>query len=106
MAKCSAEILLAFPPRPLSPDESALVAEWLASAGDVLKAFVCERRSDDPRLHRRVVIVGGPVDRPSHIVHAPSGTITWIVTTIGPPANVEQFDTLRDALNSVRPVLI
>ncbi len=105
MSKCSAEILLAFPPRPLGPDERALVAEWLANAGDILSAYVSERRSDDPRLHRRVVIVAGPVDRPSHIVHAPSGTITWILATVGPPANVEQFETLREALNAVRPVL-
>ena len=82
-----------------------MVADWLALAGDILVAYVSERRSDDPRLHRRVVIVAGPTERPSHVIHAPTGNITWLVTIVGPPPHVEQFDTLRDALNSVRPVL-
>jgi len=105
MPKCSAEVLLAFPPRPLDEGERALVDEWLALAGDVLMAYVSLRRSDDPRLYRRVVISGGPTPRPSHIVHAPLGTAGWLVTTIGPPADVQVFDTLREALNAVRRVL-
>jgi hypothetical protein len=105
MPKYSAEILLAFPPRPLDEKEQALVDEWLALSGDVLMAYVSQRRSDDPRLYRRVVIAGGPTPRPSHIVHAPSGAAGWLVTTVGPPVAVQVFDTLRDALNSVRQVL-
>jgi hypothetical protein len=105
MPKCPAEILLAFPARALDRDESALVDEWLALAGDISIAYVSQRRSDDPRLYRRIVIIAGPTDRPSHIVHAPSGASAWLVTTLGPPVHLELFDSLRDALNWVRPVL-
>jgi hypothetical protein len=55
-----------FPARRLSPDEHALVVEWLAAAGDVISAFVSNRRSDDPALHHRIVITTGPDDGPSH----------------------------------------
>jgi hypothetical protein len=37
--------------------------------------------------------------------HVPAGSALWLVTSIDPPNGVRQFDKLRDALNSVRPVL-
>jgi hypothetical protein len=60
-----------FPARLLTPDERALVAEWLASAGDIVDAYVSNRRVDDPALYRRIVIVLKPESRPAHLVHAP-----------------------------------
>jgi hypothetical protein len=94
-----------FPARRLSPDEHALVVEWLAAAGDVISAFVSNRRSDDPALHHRIVITTGPDDGPSHYIHAPSGRDIWIVFASGPRTRVRRFQSLRAALNSIRPVL-
>ncbi len=105
MAKTAADILLTFPPRPLSPTEHALVQEWLGLAGDMQLAFVSQRRSDDPRFFGRVVLATGPDTKPSHTIHAPAGSALWLVTLMDPPQRVRQFDSLRDALNSLRPVL-
>ena len=89
----------------LSPAERALVEEWLRLAGDVPFAYVSQRRSDDPSLFGRVVIATRPDKKPSHTIHVPAGSALWLVTLAGPPQSVRPFDTLRDALNSVRPVL-
>jgi len=105
MAKTAADVLLTFPPRPLSPTEHALVQEWVGLAGDVPFAYVSQRRSDDPRFFGRVVIATGSDRKPSHTIHVPAGSVLWLLTSMGPPQSVRQFDTLRDALNSVRPVL-
>jgi hypothetical protein len=105
MPKTAVDILLTFPPRMLSPTEQALVEEWLRLAGNVPFAYVSQRRSDDPSLFGRVVIATRPDTKPSHTIHVPAGSALWLVTLAGPPQSVRPFDTLRDALNSVRPVL-
>jgi len=105
MSKTAADILLTFPPRMLSPTEQALVEEWLRLAGDVPFAYVSQRRSDDPTFFGRVVIATGSDRKPSHTIHVPAGSALWLVTTMSPPQTVRQFNTLRDALNSVWPVL-
>jgi hypothetical protein len=80
------------------------VAEWLAAAGDVASAYVSERRSDDQGIYRRVVItVEG--SGPTHLIDAPTGTDYWIVLQCRPDQDVQTFGSLREALNSVRPVL-
>jgi hypothetical protein len=94
------------PARLLAPDERTLVAEWLASAGDIAEAYVSNRRGDDPALDHRIVIVTKPEVGPSHLVHAPSGRDIWIVLTLGRRTKIQRFPTLRVALNSVRPVLV
>ena len=105
MPKTAVDILLTFPPRMLSPTEQALVEEWLRLAGDVPFAYVSQRRSDDPKFFGRVVIATGPETKPSHTIHAPAESTLWLVTSMGPPQSVRQFNTLLDALNSVRPLL-
>jgi hypothetical protein len=99
------ERLIAAPARSLRPDERELVEEWLALAGDIGLAYESRRHSDDPALRHRIVIACHPTQQPSYVVHAPSGQPLWLVTVIGPPLRVEQFETLRDALNSIRRVL-
>ena len=105
MVKRPRDILRTYPPRALAPREHALVAEWLSHAGDIVSAYVAERRSDDPAMYRRVVIVAGLSNRPSHLIHAPEGMSCWLLFSIGEYPPVRQFDTLREALNSIRPVL-
>ena len=95
-----------FPARLLTPEERALVAEWIAGAGDIAEAYVSNRRADDPALHHRIVIVTKAGDGPSHLVHASSGRNIWIVFLLGRRTRVQRFRTLRAALNSVRPVLL
>ena len=98
------EVLRTFPPRPLSPDERELVAEWLAATCNVASAFVSERRGDDPAIYRRIVITIGPGREPSFLVHAPMGMSCWLVYSPHERHGVHRFDTLRSALNFIRPV--
>lgn len=95
-----------FPARLLTPDEHALVAEWLAAAGDVAEAYVSNRRGDDPAYYRRVIIVTKPGEGASYLVHTPTGRPEWVVFFRGPNPQIDLFPTLRAALNSIRPVLV
>ena len=97
--------IFGFPARPLTPDESKLVAEWLAAAGDVAFAYVSSRRGDDPALLHRIVIGVGPTDYPSHMVQATVASDIWMVFALGRRTKIERYGSLRDALNSIRPVL-
>ena len=92
--------------RVLTLAERALVAEWIACAGDIGEAYVSGRRDDDPALRNRVVIVTRPEDGPTHLVHAPTRRGIWIVLSLGIRTKIQRFSTLRGALNSVRPVLV
>ena len=93
------------PARALTPDEHELVAEWLASAGDVGTAFVSDRRTDDPAIFHCVVITTDVEDGPSHIIHASAEQDGWVVMVLGKASKVLTFPTLLTALNSVRSVL-
>jgi hypothetical protein len=95
-----------FPARLPTPEEQALVAEWLARAGDIAAAYVSHRRTDDPAHYRRIVIVANPEEGPSHLVHSPSGRKRWIVFSLGRKSQIQSFPSLRAALNSIRPVLL
>ena len=103
---CMQDVISQFPARRLTPDEHALVVEWLAAAGDVASAYVSNRRSDDPALHHRIIIAAGPGGAPSHFVHASSGRDIWIVFSSGRRTRIRRYQTLRAALNSIRPVLV
>ena len=95
-----------FPARPLTPVEHALLAEWLAVAGDVVVAYVSSRRGDDPAYYRRIVVVTNCDEGPSHLVHAPSGRDFWLVFSFHEEPRIRSFPTLRAALNSIRPVFL
>ena len=64
------------------------------------------RHGDDPALYRRIVIITKLDDGPSHLVHAPPGRDIWIVFTLAHRTKVRRVQTLRAALNFIRPVLV
>ena len=99
------DVLLRYPPRELEPKERQLVDEWLALAGDLPRAYVSGRQSDDPALYRRIVISDGPDGHPTHLIHAPTGMRLWVKITVVEDMKLEMFDTLTAALNSIRSVL-
>jgi hypothetical protein len=99
------ESICGLPPRLLTQNENALVAEWLSLAGDVALAYVSNRRGDDLALYRCVVIVTKLDDGPSHFVHTPCGQDIWTVFSFEQRTRFQRFSTLRAALNSIRPVL-
>jgi hypothetical protein len=95
-----------FPARRPTPDERAVLAEWLAVAGDVALAYVSSRQSDDPALKHRIVIISPESGEPSHVVFAPAGRDIWIVLVKGQRTRLRRYKTLRAALNSIRPILV
>src|ERR1700759_5456509 len=94
----NSELLLRYPPRPLTPKERDLVDGWLNLAGDVAIAYASERRTDDPAMYRRVGSAAGAGDQPTHLVSCPDGMRLWVKLTVGAHPRVEIFDTLRAAL--------
>jgi hypothetical protein len=104
MPDVTPDIVLKYPPREIDPRERELIDQWLSLTGDVSVAHVSARRSDDPALYRRIVIATGPGTQPTHLIHAPNGLRLWIKLTIG-PSEVDVFDSLYAALNSIRDVL-
>jgi hypothetical protein len=103
-------VILTFPPRPVSHWERALLAEWLAATQrnglDVHRAFVSERRGDNPKILGRIVVVlRSSPDQPSFLVHSPAEFPFWVVMAAPAWEEVWRFPTLRAALNAIRPVL-
>ena len=94
-----------FPARPLTPGERSLLAEWLANAGDIASAYVSSRRDDDPALYNRIVIISNLDQGQSHLIHAPPARAIWLVFSFRHRPRINRYRSLRDALNSVRPVL-
>lgn len=102
-------VILTFPPRPISQWERALLAEWFAATQrdglDVARAFVSERRGDDPKIVGKIIIVMRGGREPAHLVYSPGETAFWVVTSAPVWNRVQRYRTLRAALNSIRPVL-
>jgi hypothetical protein len=105
MAEPQPDILRMLPARPLDAEERALLTEWLSKALDISSAYFSERRSDDPAIYRRIVIVDAPDGRVTHLIHCPRGMRLWVRTTVVPEFGVQLFDSLQAALNSIRQVL-
>ena len=105
MANRTVDVLRTLPPRPLGQGERQLVAEWLAAAGDVALAYVSERRSDDPAIYRRVVVAMEADCVPTYLIHTPTNMDIWVLLHVSPDFEGRCFDSLRDALNFIRPVL-
>ena len=102
-------VILTFPPRPISQWERAVLAEWFAATKrkglDIAQAFVSERRGDDPMIVGRIVIVVEPSTEPSHLIYSPSGSTFWVVASAPSWGDLLRCRTLQAALNSIRPVL-
>jgi hypothetical protein len=102
-------VLLTFPPRAVSQWERALLAEWFAATQrdglDVARAYVSERRGDDPRFLGKIVVIMQASREPSFLVHSPRETAFWVVTEGPLWDGVQRYRTLRAALNSIRPAL-
>lgn len=102
-------VILTFPPRPISQWERALVAEWFAATqrerAGITRAFVSERRGDDPKIVGRIVMIERPSREPTHLVYSPAEFAFWVVTVAPNWNEPQRFRTLRAALNSIRPVL-
>ena len=105
MGDRTTEVLRTLPPRPLRADERKLLADWLSAAGDIALAYTCERLGDDPAMYRRIVIFEDVNLGPSYLIHTPTSVDAWIALSVRHEPEVRSFDSLRDALNSVRPVL-
>ncbi len=73
MPEIMQDLLLRYPPREIDPGERHYLDEWLARASDVSAAYFSGRKTDDPALHRRIVIAVGPGSDPTHLIHAPTG---------------------------------
>ncbi|HTI82457.1 MAG TPA: hypothetical protein VL614_18550 [Acetobacteraceae bacterium] len=105
----SDHVLLTFPPRSISQWERALVAEWFAATQrdglDVARAYVSERRGDDPRYLGKIAVVMQAKREPSFLVYSPRETAFWVMTEAPLWDRVQRFRTLRSALNSIRPAL-
>lgn len=95
----------ALPPRLLRADERRLLDEWLALAGDVSSAFVSTRLNDNPMIYRKIVITVEGDGEPTFLIDSPAGTSLWIVVRCRPVPDAQEFGSLREALNFVRPVL-
>ena len=102
-------VLLTFPPRPISQWERTVLADWFTATRraklDVAAAYVSERRGDDPMIVWRIVVVTRPDNGPSHLIYSPAESTFWVVSAAPAWGDLMRFRSLRDALNSIRPVL-
>jgi hypothetical protein len=102
------DVILTFPPRPISDWERALVAEWFAATRHddlgITRAYVSERRGGDPVLAGRTMVVELPNKLPSHVIYSPAGSIIWVTSSAPLWRDLRRFGTLRAALDAIRPV--
>jgi hypothetical protein len=101
----SDELRFTSAPRTLSDEERRLLRLWTTAASDEVSAYVIQRRSDDPAMVGRIVVIKGDTRKPLYSLHRPVGLGWWIVSSLVEPAEIGTFATLRDGLNFIRPVL-
>jgi hypothetical protein len=98
-------VLLTFPPRPLTDWEQETLRGWL-EAVDGFTAFVSQRRRDDPAIYRRIVISRRRTKQHAYTIHAPQGVDAWIVVSVTEGEDIASFPTLRAALEFVQPLSV
>jgi hypothetical protein len=103
------DLIGAKPPRMPSPGERAILADWLAMAGDVASAHVSMRRTDDPILYGTIVVAARAHPdgdtQITHLVYQHRGANHWEVCALGGRVKIRHFQTLNEALNSIHRVL-
>jgi hypothetical protein len=95
--------ICSFPPRSITDGERQVLLDWI-DANAELAAFVSERRSDDPTVYRRIVVLRRSTRQRLYLVHCPEGSNWWMVTAASERENVGFFPTLRAALSFIRPM--
>lgn len=95
-------VLLTFPPRPITDGERQLLLDWIATTDD-FSVFVSQRRCDDPAIYRRIIVARRATKQRLYLVHSPKDSDCWIVMSAVESDDVEQFPTLRAALTYIRP---
>ena len=117
-------VLLTFPPRPLTDWEQETLRGWL-EAVDGFTAFVSQRRRDDPAIYRRIVISRRRTKQHAYTIHALQGVDAWIVVSVTEgedcsatirmvaiqpdcrrTEDIASFPTLRAALEFVQPLSV
>ena len=102
MAETIDKSLCSFPPRPVTDGERQLLLDWVETNVD-FSAFVSERRSDDPAIYRRIVVLRRATRQRLYLIHCPQGSNWWMVSSAADRENVGFFPTLRAALQFIRP---
>jgi hypothetical protein len=101
-------VILTFPPRPITLWQRNVVAEWFAGTQqqglDIARAYVSERRGDDPMIAGRIAVVVWPNQEPTHLIYSPAESTFWVVSSAPSWGDLHRFGTLQAALNSIRPV--
>ncbi|HVC59964.1 MAG TPA: hypothetical protein VND19_06325 [Acetobacteraceae bacterium] len=95
-------VLVTFPPRPLTDAEREILRAWATEVDDVF-AFVSERRSDDPTVYRRIVISRNSTRQRLYLIRPPQGNDSWLVLSAVHGEDVARCPTLWAALNFVKP---
>jgi hypothetical protein len=95
-------VLMTFPPRPLTDGEREILRAWSTEVNDVF-AFVSERRSDDPAIYRRIVITRTSTGQRLYLIRPPQGHDSWLVMSVKEGEDLARCPTLRAALNFVKP---
>lgn len=98
----AANVLMTFPPRPLTDGEREILWAWAAESDEVF-AFVSERRSDDPAIYRRIVVTRTATGQRLYFIRPPQGHDSWLVLSAKEGEDLARCPTLRAALNFVRP---
>jgi hypothetical protein len=72
------------------------VAEWFVvtqrEGAGITRAFVSERRGDDPKIVGRIVIIARPSKEPTHLVYSPAESAFWVVTVAPDWNEPQRFD--------------
>jgi hypothetical protein len=95
--------ICSFPPRPVTDGERQILLDWIDGTDDI-SAFVSERRSDDPGIYRRVVVLRRATRQRLYLIHCPQRSNWWVVTSAAERESVGYFPTLRAALSFIRPI--
>ena len=105
MNQVSKNAFSTFPARALTEDEHCVLLDWVKAAKE-FSAFVSERRTDDPAIHRRIVVYRRTTRQQVYLIHSPINAAGWVIVSASTGEDVQRFPALHTALNYVEPVKI